>query len=160
MDRAIRLLVVAKRPQTSHDYILQIGLARIDYVIHPFASAESRPALWLWLGGRNVHFVIAVVLPRPVIKILPQQPEFPKLIRNVLADISDGPIRTDNHLAVFGIFIGLLLERARGHHPAAFVLTLGLEINGLALLEMLESLLPKFEIQYLALTRKHVIVDV
>ena len=101
----------------------------------------------------------AELFPGPVIEILAQQAEFPKLIGDVLADIGDGAVGADDHFAVVGILVGLLLEGAGGHHPAAFVLAFGFEINGLALLQLLEGGLPKLQVQDLALARQHIVVD-
>src|SRR5207244_1249613 len=46
------------------------------------------------------------IRPLPVVKILPQQSEFPKLVGNVLPNVGHRPIRTHNNL---GLRILLLL---------------------------------------------------
>src|ERR1035438_4221548 len=154
MNGAIGLLVVAECPQTGHDSILKIGLPGIDHVVDGFGASEMRTTtFWLRMRAGDVNG-----LPGPVIEILAKQSEFPELIGNVLADVGDGPVGSNNYFAVLGVFVRLLFEGAGRHHPTAFVFALRFEINGLALLELLKSRFPKLEMQDFALARQHVVV--
>ena len=52
-----------------------------------------------------------------------------------------------------------LRKRCRRHHPATRVLAFGLEVDGLALLQQLESGRPELQVQDFALARQHVVLD-
>src|SRR2546430_4561375 len=101
--------------------------------------SELRSSIRLRLSRRDVHYVSIDLLPGAIIKILAEQAELPKLIRDVLAHIGDRIVGSHDDLAVLRIFVGLVLERTGGHHPATLVFPFGLEVDGLALLEVLES---------------------
>ena len=84
-----------------------------------------------------------IALPEAVIKVLAEQAELPELIGDVLADVSDRAVRAHDDFAVLGFLLarcvlgrgrGLrfaaLAKGRRGHHPAASILALFLEIYG------------------------------
>src|ERR1035441_5519788 len=88
MNGAIGLLVVAECPQTGHDNILKRGVPVVNQVVDGFGASEMRTTnFWLRMRAGDVNG-----LPRPVKKILAKQSEFPELVGNVLAYISDGAV--------------------------------------------------------------------
>ena len=91
-------------------------------------------------------------------EVLVEQAELPQLIRDVFADVGDGAVRADDHLRIIDVCLRrlcfsrllavrlalllselrgrrLALEQVRRHDPAAAVLALGLEVDGLSLFQ-------------------------
>src|SRR3954469_24608384 len=120
--------------------------------------AESDPGFRARPSSRDPDLVsIWIRRPGPVKEVFAQKAEFPELIRDVLADVGDGTIRANNHLAVvFRLVPASLLrlvdvpERGGRHHPAVLVLALSLEIDGFAIFQQLKRGCPELEMQNLA----------
>src|SRR5579862_278921 len=89
---------------------------------------------------------VRICVPLVVVKIFSEQSELPELIGDVLADIGDSSVRPDNDLAVV-LASRLVSKRRAGHHPAAFVLAFGFEIDSLALFQLLERRSPELQMQ-------------
>ena len=94
---------------------------------------------------------------RAIVEVLAQQTEFPELIRDVLADVGNRPVRAHDHLVV--LRARLARERLGRHHPTAGVLAFGFEIDRFVLLQQLERGRPKAQMQDLALAGQHVVLD-
>ena len=152
------LLRIAQRLQSCHHYVLQIRLPDVDDIVNARAVAKRRGRA---AGGRRIGrdpqlAAIGIAHERAIVEILAQQAEFPELIGDVLADISDRAVGTHDHLAVFRT--GIARERRGGHHPTSGVLALGLQVNGLALLEQFERRCPELQMQNLAFARQYVVL--
>ncbi len=159
MHRVIGLLVITQRAQAGYHNILQIRLPRVDHVVHQLATTEFRPARRLRLVGADKDRVTVKLSPWPIIEIFAEQAELPKLVGDVLADIGNRVVGTNDDLAVVGILIGLRLECAGRHHPAAFVLPLGFQINRLAFFQLREGGFPESQVQDLAFARQHIVFN-
>ena len=103
------------------------------------------------VGGHPEDAAVGVGLERAIVEILAQEAEFPELVGDVLAHVGDGAVGADDHFALFG---------KAGHDPAARVLALGLEVDGLAVLQEFERRGPEFQVKDVAFARQHVVFDV
>ena len=57
------------------------------------------------LVSRRPDFVtVGICVPFPIVEILAEQPEFPELIRDVLADIGDGSVGAHDDFAIVVAF--------------------------------------------------------
>src|ERR1019366_2068463 len=185
--RIVRGLVrVTQQPECLDHCVLWIGLTRVDYVIYRRDVAKVR-MVRLAVLGRNPDFVlVGIAVELAVAEVQAEQTELPQMIGNVLADVSDGPIRTHDDLGVFvgtGLFLcaGCFLRRwvphpfaflwRKGgidnlrlagprHYPAALVLPLRLEIEDALLFQLLEGRIPEVQAKDLAFAREEVVLDV
>ena len=157
MRVAIGLIDVPHAAQSLDHIGLGVRLPRVDHVINRLGPAKVRVRLHS-LFGRNPAFVIGVGEKRLVAKVLAQQAELPQVVGDVLADVGDRAIRADDNLGVL-IKIALgNLGAGPGHHPAALVLALALEVEHAGLLQLLEGRLPELQVQNLALAGQKIVL--
>src|SRR5262245_44946010 len=94
----LHLIFISQAEESLADDILEIRLAAMDDVVHGFAVTECRMN-WLSGGGRSDPDV-ASAIEMPVLEVLIEEPELPELVRDVLTDVCDGPIGSDDDLVV------------------------------------------------------------
>src|SRR5439155_5432150 len=99
-------------------------------------------------GGRDPNFLAVWVLVKlSIIEIEAEDTELPHLIGDVFAGVGHSSVRPDEDLVVLVLIgTGMLFER---HHPAAFVIAFALVVDHSELFHLLESLVPKMQMQYL-----------
>ena len=106
-------------------------------------------------GGIGVKFL--------VVKIAPEQSEFPELIGDVLADVGDRAVRAHDYfcVVVFACRVGGCRAEPsfEAHHPAPGILSRGGKVNRVALLQQLERRIPEFQMQNFALAGQQVVLD-
>src|SRR5262245_22564866 len=95
---------------------------------------ELLPGFGGLIGGSPDDAPVFVRAPRPIIKVLAEQAEFPELVGDVLAGVDDGAVGPNDHLSVLG---------QAGHDPAALQLAFGFVVDRVALLEEFESSSPE-----------------
>ncbi len=88
-----------------------------------------------------------------IVEVLFQEAEFPELVSDVLADISHRSIRAHDDFVVIVTF------GVDSHHPAAFVFTFVFEEDRVPRLQLLEGVLPEFQMQNVAFAGEQVVVD-
>ena len=104
----------------------------------------------------------------PVSKIAAEQSEFPQLVGDVLANISNRAVGTHDHLSrssvrtrsVRSVVIAVVATVFSGvemHHPAARILPRAGQVNRAALLQPLKCGVPELQVQDLALARQHIV---
>ena len=96
-----------------------------------------------------------------VVEIAPQQAEFPELIGDVFADVSDRAIRADDDfgVVVFAARVGGVRGIVQAHHPASGILSRGGQMDRVALLQKLECRVPEFQVQDFAFAGQQVVLD-
>ena len=172
MDGPGRLLLKTQGAQSGGYNVLEVALAGVDYVENLLGPSKGGRGFAATLHRAHPNLVTARIGVEGVVKeVLPQQPELPKLVGHILADISDGAVRADDHLGVFGPGIACGLSFRRGirrlrvslilaHDPAARIFPLGLQVDGAALLQQSEGMVPKLKVQDLALARQQIVLHV
>src|SRR6476659_3687853 len=86
------------------DDLLRIRLPRVDHVVDLETAAKVRPLdtdfrFGFRIGGGDPECVAVVVMPEiAVMKIEPELTEFPELIRDVFAGVSDSAVGTHDDL--------------------------------------------------------------
>ena len=99
MGRPLGLLGVAERPQRLLQQLLQIRLPDVDDVVGRRRAAERRMRRVAGrFGRRPQHAAIRTRAELAVVEIAAEQPELPELVRDVLADVGDGAVRSDDDL--------------------------------------------------------------
>jgi hypothetical protein len=137
----VGLFVVSQGAQPGDDYLLRVGLARIDDVENIMRMAEGWGAGIVALAGGDPGLVaVGMFMKTPVMKVAVEEAELPKMMRNVFADISNraGGAHDNFCFSFFGrffrrcfrIFSGGFRFCIRGaairrelHHPAAGILS-------------------------------------
>ena len=128
------------------------------------------------LGGDPALVPVGIVKELLVAEVAAQQAELPQVVGNVLANVAHGAIRPHND---FGVFVGTAWPRPSGasvcasrcyiafgrsartgHHPAALVLALSLEVEHALVFELLKGQVPEMQAQNFALARQEVVLDV
>ena len=129
----------AKRAEGRRDDALDIGLPRVNHRVGSANAAEARRFRVARDGGAPRRPAAGILVKPPVAKVLPQQPEFPEVIGNVLSDVGDCAVRAHKDLRLFALFIRAVSGRhpclrrqtcLGGQYPAALVLARFLEPNG------------------------------
>src|SRR5689334_9106525 len=133
--------------------------------------------MWMLLlsgfGGDPHLTAVRVAVKTLIAEVAPQQAKLPQMVGNVLADIGNSIVGTDNHLGVFIWTLGsrsVLLfvrgwlfygfrRRSSLHHPAAFVLALSFKIEHALLLELRKSRLPEMQMENFAFLRQEVVLN-
>ena len=108
---------------------------------------------------------VGIAIELAITEVAAQHAKLPHVVGDVLADVADGSIRTDDD---FLIFLGdLCVLRASvvdgsrpAHHPATFVLPLGLEEEHAGFFQLGERSIPEMQVQDLALAGQKVVFDV
>ena len=117
-------------------------------------------------GRRPQRARIRLRREEAVAEVETKQPELPELIREILADVGDDAVRTDDHLLRCS---GRRPRSSRRlapsafldpHHPAAGELALGLQEHRALRLERLEQVRPELQPQDVALVGEQVVADV
>ena len=159
--KAVTLRDVSQRPQRLLHLRLRIVLARVHHVVDgirvPEAQTTVRP-LRLKLRCRNPARMRRVLEKLCVAEVLSQKSELPQVVGDVLAYIRYGPVGPHQNLGVF-IRCCRPLHTRTLHHPAAFVLALGLEIQHALRHHQRARRLPEVQVQNLALARQKVVLD-
>ena len=93
-----------------------------------------------------------------------EEAKLPQVVGDVLADVGDGAVGSDDDLSVF---IRLASAAASGagrgcaaHDPAAFVLAFGFQVENASFDHQLARSVPEMEVEDLALAREEVVLDV
>ena len=84
-------------------------------------------------------------------EVLVEQSELPELVCDILADVGDGAVGSDDDLV---IVVSLGID---SHHPAALVLAFGLEEDRITSLELFEGVVPELEVEDVAFARQQVV---
>ena len=162
----ICLLRVAESTQGLDDSVLRFGLARIDDVVNFSDIAKMRMVERANGRGNPTIVSVRVFVELAISEVAAQQPEFPEVVGDILADVADGSIRTHDD---FLIFLGNFLCVCCGcgfsfphspHYPTAFVLALSLEIEHAGIFQLDESSVPEMQMQDFTFTRQEVILDI
>ena len=109
-----------------------------------------------------------------VVEILPEQPQLPELVGDVLADVGDRAVRShDDLLALFvcvprfiilarvaAVALGGLARVLNRHHPAACETSFLLQIHCAACFQDVEGLRPELQPQDVAFPRQQVVIDI
>ena len=96
-----RLLRVSQRAQSFNDVVLRIRLARIDHVVDFADTAEMRMIAFSALCRNPAVVTIGIAIEASITKISAEQSEFPKMVGDVFADVSNGAIGAHNDLVIF-----------------------------------------------------------
>src|SRR5947209_96361 len=151
---------------TSAHYVLSVRLARINHVVNSCACAKAwqnilaRLAAFDWLSfcGCNPGDVSVRVRAKwLVVKIQIKLSEFPELICDVFARVSDSAVRANDYLIGFVLVsssVGL-----KGHHPTASISSFRLTMNCTCLLHSFERMIPEFQTKNFRLAREHIVAN-
>ena len=111
--------------------------------------------------------MVGVCEERLVAEVLAEQAEFPEVIGDVFANVSDRAVGANDDLRVFvrALRAVLVLDwlccgSGARHHPAACVLAFVFEIEHAGLLELLEGSVPEFEVKDFALAGQEIVFNV
>src|SRR5215203_6306801 len=97
MNRVIGLCVVSESAQAFSNHFLQVGLPLVDHVVHGGSAAEMRRVASGLAGCRGPeHAAIRLSFECAIPEIEPEQAEFPELICDVFADISDNTVGSND----------------------------------------------------------------
>jgi len=110
MNRILGFDGMSERPQRLAEQRLQVHLTRVDDIVNPLRVAERRRRLSI-VGRRGPQFA-AVPLREvsPVLEVAAEQPQLPELVREILADVGDDAVRSDDYLfARLFRFVGRLI---------------------------------------------------
>src|ERR1700751_4112049 len=100
---------VAEGTQSRRDYLLGIGLPRIHHVEDFVGVAERRRACVAALACGDPGFVSVRVRVKPlVVKIAVEEAELPEVVGDVLSDVCDRAIGSDDDFG-FGLLGGLVV---------------------------------------------------
>src|SRR5574342_120829 len=103
--RALGALRMSNGDERLLEQLLQIGLPHVDDVVDVRRAAEWRMLAHPVLTDRGPERSVSTIRKHPVLEVAPEQPELPELIRDVLADIGDHAIRTDDDLLPLVTFL-------------------------------------------------------
>lgn len=155
-----RLFTTLRRDRCNafFDDLLRIRLTRVDDVIYRLATAEMGVLFVVRVGGRDPKLLaVGVGVKQFVVEIKAQDAEFPHLIGDVFARVSDRSVRADEDLVGFVVFVaGVLLER---HHPATGLFAFVDVVNDAELFHLLERLVPEMQVQDLRFTRQQIVAN-
>src|SRR6266478_3978962 len=180
VNRVLRLFFMSQSSQPFGYHVLQVCLPRINDVVDPGRGLPEvrrlRIALLACRGPDRLP--LGSIRPLLVVKVLPQQPEFPELVCNIFSDVRHRPIRTHNDLVLCILafrplcvlcalrvlcvnscffFRFFLFPR---HNPASRHFSARGQMNRAGFLQHLKCRIPEFQVQDFALSRQQVVVDV
>src|SRR6187431_1352920 len=113
------LIFISQAEESLTNDVLEIRLADVDDVIHGLSVTE-RGMNWL-SGSRRRDPDISPAIQMTVVEVLIEESKLPELVRDVFADVRDGPVGSDDDLVI------VVSLRIDSHDPAALVLAFGLE---------------------------------
>src|SRR5919197_5010655 len=106
--------------------------------------------------------LVGVAVELAIAKVAAEQPKLPEMISDVLADVTDSSIGSNDDFLVFLSEFGGRRGRINAgapHDPAAFVLPLSLIKQHATRFELLEGCIPEMQVQDLALAGEEVIFN-
>src|SRR4051812_23587213 len=119
MDRVLRFNRMAERAERLAQERLQVHLARVDHVVDaPRVSERRRSRIALTGRGRPQLASVRGVgfgsvrsrrtrrVEPAIAKVEAEETELPELVRQILADVGDDPVRADDHLLARLVVVG------------------------------------------------------
>ena len=149
VDRMLHLIFVSQAEESLTNDVLEIRLADVDDVIHGLPVTERR--MNRFSGSRRRDPDVSPAIQMTVVEVLIEESELPELVRDVLADVRDGSVGSDDDLVI------VVSLRIDSHDPAALVLAFGFEKDRITRLELFERIVPELEVQDVALARQQVV---
>ena len=175
--RSLRAFRMADRDERLLQQLLQIRLPHVDDVVDVRGAAEQRVVAFAAGRARRPERSVRPRREHAIVEILPEQPELPELVGDVLADVGDDAVRSDDDLLAlfssssselgswdlgFGIWALGFASRSSWigitQQPASRPSVL--QVDRALRLEHLERLRPELQPQDVALPRQQVVVDV
>src|SRR5262249_37790048 len=153
---------VSKRAQRLAEKRLEVHLPGIDDVVDAARMAEGRVRrLAVARCCRPERVACLLRGKQSILKVAAEQTEFPELIGDVLADIGDDAVRSDDHLLAGLAVLALwgTVAFVDTHHPAACEASLRLQKDGACGLKNVKGVRPEAETQNVAFVRQEVVGD-
>src|SRR5580765_7871652 len=99
MDRVLGFLRVSECPERLTEQRLEIRLTRVDDVEDPRRMTKWRCArLAAGRRGRPERATIGLLGKAAIVEVLAEESELPELVGDVLADVGDDAVGTDDDL--------------------------------------------------------------